>query len=100
MYKQMKFSVFNNSIILGTFFLFTFSPSPFLAEEKIIDEKKMSFDRCVNVIKVSIDKLSIIPEIINLSENKRSAVFTMSDGTLTITCDGDMELVTVSSETN
>lgn len=74
--------------------------APVLAEEKIIQQEKMSFNQCLNVITVSADKLSIGPEITEISKKKRVALFTLSDGTLTITCDGDVGNVTVSTKAN
>ena len=71
-----------------------------VASEKIIQEEKMSFERCLKVIEVSEDKLSITPEVVNGSEKKRSAIFTLTDGFLTITCDGEKGLVTVSTRMN
>ena len=71
-----------------------------VASEKIIQEEKMSFERCLKVIEVSADKLSITPEVVSESEKKRSAIFTLSDGFLTITCDGEKGLVTVSTKIN
>ena len=65
------------------------------AGEKIIQEEKMSFEQCLNVIKVSENKLSIAPEVSDVSDEKRVAVFTLSDGKLTILCDGKKELVIV-----
>ena len=52
-----------------------------------------------NVIATSQDKLSIAPTINNISD-QNVAVFTLSDGTLTITCDGVEGNVTVSTNTD
>ena len=68
------------------------------ADEKIIQEEKMSFKKCLNVIKVSADKLSVSPEISDISDKKREAVFTLLDGTLTIICDGQKGSLTVSTK--
>ena len=59
-----------------------------LAEEKIIQQEEISFEKCLNVITTSQDKLSIAAEITEVSDQKRVAVFTLADGTLTITCNG------------
>ena len=67
------------------------------AEEKIIQQREISFDKCLKVITTSQDKLSIIPEIKDVSDQKRVAVFTLVDGTLTIVCDGEDGNVTVST---
>ena len=70
------------------------------AEETIIEQKKIPFEKCLNVITTSQDKLSLAPEITDDSEQKRVAVFTLADGNLTITCDGVEGNVTVSTKTN
>ena len=70
------------------------------AEEKIIQQEKISFDKCLKVITTSQNKLSIAPEIIDESDKKRVALFSLIDGVLTITCDGVNGLVTVSTKTN
>ena len=81
--------------------LFPFSVGSIaLAEEKIIQQEKISFKKCLKVIMKSQDKLSVSPEIKDLSDQKRVAVFTLFDGTLTIICDGVEGSVTVSTNTN
>ena len=70
------------------------------AEETIIQQEKLSFERCLKVIATSQDKLSIAPEVEDVSDQRRVAVFTLVDGTLTITCDGMEGNVTVSTNTN
>mgnify|MGYP001159411542 CR=1 FL=1 len=71
-----------------------------LAEETIIQQEKILYEKCLKVITTSEDKLSIAPEIIDVSGHKRVAVFTLVDGTLTITCDGIEGEVMVSTNTN
>ena len=71
-----------------------------MAKDNIIQKEKMSFDRCLKVIVTSASKLSITPEIIDKEEKDRTAVFTLTDGTLTINCDGNLGLVIVSTSTN
>ncbi len=73
---------------------------PVIAEEKIIQEEKMSFEKCLEVISNSGDKLSIAPNISDVSNQKRVAVFNLSDGTLTIVCDGEIDILTVSTKLN
>tara|TARA_B100001059_G_C17308362_1_gene320764 strand:- start:121 stop:432 length:312 start_codon:yes stop_codon:yes gene_type:complete len=68
------------------------------AKENIIQQENMSFEQCLKVISTSEDKLSIPPKITNNSDHKSSAVFTLSDGILTITCDGQKSVVTVTTE--
>ena len=70
------------------------------AEETIIQQEKISFEKCLNVITTSQDKLSVAPEIIDDSDQKRTAIFSLVDGTLTIACDGKKGNVTVSTNTN
>ena len=70
------------------------------AEETIIQQEKISFEKCLKVITTSEDKLHVAPEIEDVSDQKRVAVFTLVDGTLTITCDGIEGNVTVSTDTN
>lgn len=71
-----------------------------VAEEKIIQQEVISFEKCVNVITTSEKKLSIAPEITDGSDQKRIAIFTLIDGTLKITCDGAKGNITVSTNTN
>ena len=82
-------------LLLPIFFM-----SSVLAEEKIIQQEKISYEKCLKVITTSQDKLSVAPEIIDVSNEKRTAVFTLVDGTLTITCDGIEGNVIVSTNTN
>ena len=70
------------------------------AEEKIIQQEKISFEKCLKVITTSADKLSIAPEIEDVSDQKRAAIFTLIDGTLTIVCDGQLGNVTVLTNTD
>ena len=80
--------------------LITFLMSNASAAEKIIQQEKISFEKCLKVIATSEDKLSVAPEIEDVSNQKSIAVFTLVDGTLTITCDGIEGNVTVSINTN
>ena len=70
------------------------------AEETIIQQEKISYEKCLKVIITSEGKLSVAPEITDVSDQKRVAVFTLVDGTLTITCDGIEGNVTISSNSN
>ena len=70
------------------------------AEETIIQQEKISFEKCLKVITTSQNKLSVAPEITDVSDQKRVAVFTLADGTLTITCDEIEGKVTVSTSTD
>ena len=77
-----------------------FITSQTAAEEVIIQQEKISFEKCLKVITTSQDKLSVAPEVTDVSVKKRVAVFILLDGTLTITCDGIEGNVTVSTNTN
>lgn len=70
------------------------------SEETIIQQEKISFEKCLKVISTSEDKLSIAPKIEEVSDLKQVATFILSDGTLTITCDGQEGNVTVSTNTD
>ena len=80
--------------------ILTSNLSQAFAEEKIIQQEKISFDKCLKVITTSQNKLSIAPEITDEGDQKRIAVFTLIDGTLTITCNGKDGIVTVSTNTD
>ena len=95
--ESSKTSIFYlPSLMLLPFFLM----SNAAAEETIIQQEKLSFERCLKVITTSQDKLSIAPEVEDISDQKRIAVFILVDGTLTITCNGVEGTVTVSTSTN
>ena len=70
------------------------------AEEIIIQQEKISYEKCLKVITTSEDKLSVAPEIKDVSDQIRVAVFTLVDGTLTIKCDGIEGNVIVSASKN
>jgi len=70
------------------------------AEETIIQQEEISFEKCLKVITTSESKLSIAPEITDITDEKRVAIFILVDGTLTITCDGEKGKVIVSTNTN
>ena len=95
--KKLQKKIFQRSIVAIGSFVIAFHV---VAEEAIIQQEKISFEKCLNVIMTSQDKLSIAPEITDVSDQKRVAVFTLDDGTLTITCDGEDGTVTVSTNTN
>ena len=81
-------------------FMMIFVSSYVGAEETIIQQEKISFEKCLKVITTSQNKLSVAPEITDVSDQKSIAVFTLVDGTLTITCDGEEGNVTVSTKMN
>lgn len=96
----MNVTIFKTTLLSTSALLLVTSVSITLAEENIIQEEKISFEKCLQVIDTSENKLSIAPEISQVSDQKRVAVFTLVDGTLSITCDGVKGLVTVSTNTN
>ena len=85
---------------LGAALLSTVTATAVNAEEKIIKQEEISFEKCLKVIRTSQDKLSITPEISDVSDQKRVAVFSLADGILTIVCDGIKGNVTVSTNMN
>ena len=74
-----------------------FISSSMEAKEKIIQQEKISFEKCLKVIISSENKLSIAPKITDISDKKRIALFTLVDGTLTIACNKKEGTVTVST---
>lgn len=91
----------NKSVKIVTLSLILiFLISQVLSEEKIIQQENIIFEKCLKVITTSENKLSLAPEIIDVSDKKRVAIFTLADGTLKITCDGDVGSVTVSTTTD
>lgn len=94
----MKTNSFNLKFILIVSLYFFGIANYSFANENIIQQENMSFEQCLKVISTSEDKLSIAPKITNDSDYKSSAVFTLSDGILTITCDGQKGVVTVTTE--
>ena len=93
---------FHKKVLQGSLagFMMIFVSSYVGAKETIIQQEKISFEKCLKVITTSQDKLSIAPEITDVSDQKRVAVFTLVDGTLTIACDGIEGNVTVSTNSN
>ena len=77
-----------------------FLPALLWGAEQVIQQETMSFEKCLKVIDISTDKLSIAPSISDETKIKRVAIFNLSDGTLKITCDGEKELIIVSTKVN
>ena len=71
-----------------------------IAEETVIQEEEISYEKCLVVIDVSESKLSISPKVTQVSDQVRMAEFGLSDGLLTITCDGKKGTVTVATKLN
>ena len=95
--KKLQKQVFQGSL---AGFVMIFVSSYVGAEETIIQQEKISFEKCLKVITTSQDKLSLAPEITDVSDQKRIAIFSLADGILTIACDGIEGNVTVSTNTN
>lgn len=95
---QLQDKILKKEATLISAFLSLACSTAIVAEEKVIQEEKMSFDKCLAVIKTSETKLSISPEILDISNQKRIAVFVLSDGNLKIICDGEKGVVTVTTE--
>ena len=93
--RQTKFS---QTVAVSLLFISTLSYAE--AEEKIIQQEKIPFQKCLKVITVSENKLSVAAEIEDISDQKRVASFKLPDGILTITCDEDKGNITVSTNTN
>ena len=101
-YRNEDMNYEKNKILCGAAMLLLLISlmSKAVAEETIIQQEKISYEKCLKVIATSEDKLSVAPEVTDVSDQNRVAVFTLSDGTLTITCDGIEGNVTVSTNTN
>ena len=80
-------------------FLFI-NASAIVAEEKVIQKEELSFGKCLEVINTSANKLSIAPEVNDITNQRRVAIFTLVDGTLTITCNGKDNTIIVSTNMN
>jgi hypothetical protein len=93
--KQIKFS---QNALMCLFSIILMSNAA--AEEKIIQQEKISFEKCLKVIAISQNKLSIAPKVKDFSDQKRVALFKLSDGTLTIACDKEKGNITISTKTN
>ena len=93
--RQIKLSHIGVAFLMSLLMAFS---AP--ADEKIIKQEKISFEKCVKVIKTSKDRLSMSPTITDFSNQKRVAVFTLLDGTLTITCDRESGSITVATNLN
>ena len=64
--KTIQF-IFSITFAVFLFMLATFG----FAKEKIIQHEKLSFDKCLKVIDVSQDALSVVPDITDVSVEKR-----------------------------
>ena len=96
MQKQRTIAPFTIAITLS----FLISGPNVVAEERVIQQESISFEKCLKVITTSEQKLSIAPDITTASNKKKVAVFSLIDGTLTIKCDGEEGEVIVSINTN
>ena len=96
----MNFRCVNLSKVTKSTILFFAIASVTKAGENIIQQGNLSFDKCLNVIEESQDKLSLAPTVKELSALKRLAVFNLNDGILIINCDGEAGTVKVSTKTD
>ena len=80
------------------YLLLMFMVSHSAAQETIIQQEEISFEKCLKVIAISENKLSVAPEVKDISDQKRVALFKLFDGTLKITCDGIDGTITVSTK--
>ena len=71
---------------------------PLICAETILQKEKLSFEKCLGVIKTSAERLSREAIITEEKDNFRAVQFQMEDGILSITCDGNAEEVVVSSK--
>ena len=85
-------------IFLTAVFVIIFIVKQSLADENIIQQEKIDFEKCKKIISMSSDKLATAPDISDLENEKRVAVFKLVDGTLTITCNGETGFLTVSTK--
>ena len=92
---QIKLRRWASATLLAIFFI-----SHAAAEETIIQQEKIPFEKCLKVITTSESKLSLSPKIKDTLDQKRVAVFTLIDGTLTITCNAEENSLTVSTNTD
>ena len=93
--KKIKFLQFTALCLLSNFIV------PYAgAEEIIIQQEKISVAKCLSVIDVSENKLSVAAEIQDTLDQKRIASFKLTDGTLTIVCDKVKSTITVSTNKN
>ena len=93
--RQTKFS---QTVAVSLLLISTMSYAE--AEETIIQQEKIPFQKCLKVITVSENKLSVAAKIEDISDHKRVASFNLTDGTLTITCDASKGNITVSTNAN
>ena len=96
----MKLSQTKVFLVIVLCLVSTLTMSGASAEETIIQKEKVSFEKCLKIITSSEDKLSVAPDITDVSEQKRTAIFKLFDGSLKITCDGEEGSVTVSTNAN
>ena len=67
------------------------------SSERILQQEQMSYETCMEVIKLSADKLLIEPDIVNVEPEKSIASFKLLDGIMKISCNGVAGIMTVST---
>ena len=95
--KKLKKQVCQASLVASTIIILM---SPVRAKETIVQQEKISFEKCLKVITKSRDKLSVAPKITDVTDQMRVAIFKLVDGTLTIKCDRKEGNITVLTNTN
>ena len=75
----------------------SFSVTSVHALETTLQTVEMSFEKCLTVIDISSQKLSMSPEIFDGEGDNRIAIFKLQDGSLKIVCDGQNNALTVST---
>lgn len=90
--------LFEKNFSFFIFCLVCLLPRESVSEASIIQEELMSFEKCLKVIEMSEENLLITPKISMPNEQEKIATFTLSDGTLSITCNKNKNLMTVSTD--
>ena len=91
------FHVSNYTFVLLTFATYVFFPIK-INSETLLQKEKLSFDKCLEVVNTTSEKLLIEPIIEVRSEVFQTAKFVMSDGVLIITCDAENDELKVLTE--
>ena len=93
LFKNIKFWILYCTIKT----ILSFSATSVHALETTLQTEEMSFEKCLTVIDISSEKLSMSPEIFDGEGENRIAIFKLQDGSLKIVCDGQNNALTVST---
>ena len=66
--------------------------------ETLLQQDKLSLEKCINVIEITSENLKVEPDIVEDSSSKRVAEYQLVDGVLKIECDGDLGNIKVISK--